>query len=106
VLWVLLSSAGSRSYLSQLEKGVYYVSIKVIGKLAKLRARPAPTTLNRRYCSRKVDGLASDPDHERRETERLAREAIRLGKDDAFSLSWAGFSLAMVVGELVVREEP
>jgi tetratricopeptide (TPR) repeat protein len=79
---------------------VYYVSIKVIGKLAKLRARPAPTTLNRRYCSRKVDGLASDPDHERRETERLAREAIRLGKDDAFSLSWAGFSLAMMVGEL------
>ena len=24
----------SRSYLSQLEKGVYYVSIKIIGKLA------------------------------------------------------------------------
>jgi transcriptional regulator with XRE-family HTH domain len=31
----------SRSYLSQLEKGVYYVSIKVIGKLAaKLDADP------------------------------------------------------------------
>jgi adenylate cyclase len=52
------------------------------------------------YCWRKVNGLAAEPDNERRETERLAREAIRLGKDDAFSLSWAGFSLAMVVGEL------
>jgi TolB-like protein/class 3 adenylate cyclase/Tfp pilus assembly protein PilF len=39
-------------------------------------------------------------DEERRETARLAREAVRLGKDDAFSLSWAGFSLAMNVGEL------
>ncbi len=52
------------------------------------------------YCWRKVDGLATDPDHERRETERLAREAIRLGRDDGFSLSLAGHSLAMVVGEL------
>lgn len=31
---------------------------------------------------------------ERRELATLAREAIRLGKDDAFSLCWAGFSLA------------
>ncbi|WP_065754528.1 helix-turn-helix domain-containing protein [Bradyrhizobium paxllaeri] len=31
----------SRSYLSQLEKGVYYVSIKVIGRLAdKLNVEP------------------------------------------------------------------
>lgn len=31
----------SRSYLSQLEKGVYYVSIKVIGRLAdKLEVEP------------------------------------------------------------------
>ena len=31
----------SRSYLSQLEKGVYYVSIKVIGRLAdKLGVEP------------------------------------------------------------------
>jgi TolB-like protein/Flp pilus assembly protein TadD len=40
---------------------------------------------------------------ERREAARLAREAIRLGKDDAFSLCWAGFSLARFaqsVGEL------
>ena len=52
------------------------------------------------YCWRKVDGLATDPDNERRETERLAREAIRLGREDAFSLSCAGFALGMVVGEL------
>jgi hypothetical protein len=51
------------------------------------------------YCWRKVNGLVTEPENERRETERLAREAIRLCKDDAFSLSWAGFSLAMVVGE-------
>lgn len=31
----------SRSYLSQLEKGVYFVSIKIIGRLAKtLEAEP------------------------------------------------------------------
>jgi len=52
------------------------------------------------YCWRKVDGLAADPDNDRRETERLAREAIRLGRDDAFSLSHAGLALAQVVGEL------
>ena len=52
------------------------------------------------YCWRKVDGLATDPDNERCETERLAREAIRLGRDDAFSLCHAGLALAQVVGEL------
>jgi transcriptional regulator with XRE-family HTH domain len=30
-----LEAGISRSYLSQLEKGVYFVSIKVIGKLAR-----------------------------------------------------------------------
>jgi TolB-like protein/class 3 adenylate cyclase/Tfp pilus assembly protein PilF len=39
-------------------------------------------------------------DEELCETARLAREAVRLGKDDAFSLSWAGFSLAANNGEL------
>jgi len=52
------------------------------------------------YGWRKVDGLATDPDNERCETERLAREAIRLGRDDAFSLCHAGLALAQVVGEL------
>jgi TolB-like protein/class 3 adenylate cyclase/tetratricopeptide (TPR) repeat protein len=36
---------------------------------------------------------------QRRETARLAHEAARLGRDDAFSLVWAGWSLAML-GEL------
>jgi TolB-like protein/class 3 adenylate cyclase len=52
------------------------------------------------YQHRKQNGLATELDNERRETARLAREAVRLGKDDAFSLCWAGFSLAMVVDEL------
>jgi TolB-like protein/class 3 adenylate cyclase/tetratricopeptide (TPR) repeat protein len=52
------------------------------------------------YIWRKANGLTTDPDKERRETARLAREAVRLGKDDAFSLCWAGNSLAYVVGEL------
>jgi TolB-like protein/class 3 adenylate cyclase len=52
------------------------------------------------YWNRKLNGLTTELDYERRETARLAREAVRLGKDDAFSLCWAGFSLAMVVGEL------
>jgi TolB-like protein/class 3 adenylate cyclase len=52
------------------------------------------------YCNRKLNGLTTEPDSERRETARLAREAVRFGKDDAFSLCWAGHSLGMVVGEL------
>jgi TolB-like protein/class 3 adenylate cyclase len=52
------------------------------------------------YCNRKLNGLTTELDNERRETARLAREAVRLGKDDALSLCWAGHSLAMVVGEL------
>jgi TolB-like protein/class 3 adenylate cyclase len=52
------------------------------------------------YCNRKLNGLTTELDNERRETARLAREALRLGKDDALSLCWAGHSLAMVVGEL------
>jgi TolB-like protein/class 3 adenylate cyclase/Tfp pilus assembly protein PilF len=52
------------------------------------------------YWNRKLNGLTTELDNERREATKLAREAVRLGKDDAFSLCWAGFSLAMVVGEL------
>jgi len=53
------------------------------------------------YIWRLSSGLSTE--EERREVARLAREAIRLGKDDAFSLCWAGFSLACFaqsVGEL------
>jgi TolB-like protein/class 3 adenylate cyclase/Tfp pilus assembly protein PilF len=49
------------------------------------------------YCWRSAAGLTAE---ERREAVRLAREAVRLGKDDAFSLSWAGVSLAALAGEL------
>jgi hypothetical protein len=51
------------------------------------------------YCWRKNNGLAADPEEDIRETARLARRAASLGKDDAFSLCWAGYSLAHVVGE-------
>ncbi len=37
---------------------------------------------------------------DRAEAVRLGRKAARLGKDDAFSLSWAGMSLAVFAGEL------
>ena len=36
----------------------------------------------------------------RAEAVRLARKAVSLGKDDAFSLCWAAMSLAMFAGEL------
>jgi TolB-like protein/Tfp pilus assembly protein PilF len=49
------------------------------------------------YCWRSAAGLTAE---ERREAVRLARAAVRLGKDDAFSLSWAGVSLAALAGEL------
>jgi TolB-like protein/class 3 adenylate cyclase/Tfp pilus assembly protein PilF len=52
------------------------------------------------YVWRKANGLRVERDSEIRETARLAREAVRLAKDDAFSLCWAGYSLASVVGEL------
>jgi adenylate cyclase len=50
------------------------------------------------YCVRKRSGLIVDD--EIAETRRLARRALDLGKDDAFALCWAGFSLAYVLGEL------
>ena len=49
------------------------------------------------YISRGPAGVTIE---ERREAERLAREAARLGKDDAFSLCWAGMCLAMMAGKL------
>jgi TolB-like protein/tetratricopeptide (TPR) repeat protein len=51
------------------------------------------------YCWRRNNGLAIDAEEESRETARLARLAVRLGKDDAFALCWAGYSLFLVVGE-------
>src|SRR6202022_97204 len=50
------------------------------------------------YIWRKTAGTLTADDYG--EAVRLARKAARLGKDDAFSLSWAGISLAMFAGEL------
>jgi TolB-like protein len=50
------------------------------------------------YAFRKA--WTSDSPREIGETARLARRAIELGKDDAEALSWAGFALAYVVGDL------
>jgi adenylate cyclase len=52
------------------------------------------------YCHRKTNGWFSDREQEIAETERLARRAIELDTDDAVALSYGGFALAYVVGEL------
>jgi adenylate cyclase len=52
------------------------------------------------YSLRKDRGWTIDEERETAETARLARRAVELGKDDAFALCWAGYSLAYVVGEL------
>src|SRR5215470_15409287 len=52
------------------------------------------------YCLRKLRAWRTAPDEENAETERLARRAVELGKDDAFALCWAGNALAYVVGDL------
>jgi TolB-like protein len=51
------------------------------------------------YAWRKANGCVADLTYEIGETARLARRAVLLGKDDAFALCWAGYSLAFVVGE-------
>ncbi|MBO0736235.1 MAG: adenylate cyclase [Alphaproteobacteria bacterium] len=52
------------------------------------------------YCHRKTNGWMADRDKEIAETARLARRAVELDKEDAVALSFGGFSLAYVVGEL------
>jgi len=52
------------------------------------------------YCHRKTNGWIADPEKEIAETACLARRAVELDKDDAVALSYGGFSLAYVVGEL------
>jgi TolB-like protein/class 3 adenylate cyclase len=46
-------------------------------------------------CWRKDGRLTSDVDEERRTAQTLARQALRLGKDDAFCVGWAGYTLAV-----------
>jgi adenylate cyclase len=44
-------------------------------------------------CWRKLSGVTSEQD--RRDAERFASDALRLGKDDAHSLTWAGYTKAV-----------
>jgi adenylate cyclase len=49
------------------------------------------------YDQRMANGWVTERAHEIAETARLAREAAKLGKDDAVALCMAGYSLAFVV---------
>ena len=52
------------------------------------------------FAYRKVNGWIGDRGQEVAEAARLARRAVEVGKDDAVALSYAGFVLAYVVGDL------
>ena len=52
------------------------------------------------YVWRKANGWITNRGKEYAETERLARRAVALGKDDAVALARGGHALAFVVGEL------
>jgi len=52
------------------------------------------------YLQRKAAGWSTGRDQEISETERLARLAIKHGKEDAVALSTAGMGLGFVVGDL------
>ena len=52
------------------------------------------------YSQRKVSGWTIDREHERLETERLARRAAQLGPDVPLALCTAGLGLAHVAGEI------
>ena len=51
------------------------------------------------YSQRKASGWMLDRPQETAETERLARRAVALGKDDAVALCTAGIALSYVLGE-------
>ena len=51
------------------------------------------------YIRRLAEGDIIDRARERAETERLARQAARLGKDDALALAAGGFALVRFVGD-------
>jgi TolB-like protein/class 3 adenylate cyclase/Tfp pilus assembly protein PilF len=52
------------------------------------------------FMQRKGFGWVADRDREIAETDRLARQAADLGRDDAVALCAAGFALVVVVGDL------
>jgi TolB-like protein len=51
------------------------------------------------YVWRKANGWMADRGHEIAEAERLARQAVAIGKDDAIALARGGHALAFVVGD-------
>ena len=52
------------------------------------------------HTRQKANGWVAEPTEDVAEVRRLARQAVRLGKDDASVLALAGFSLAFAGGEL------
>jgi len=52
------------------------------------------------YVWRKIGGWTTDRAREIAETRRLAERAAELGRDDAVALSFAGWALAYIVGDL------
>ena len=52
------------------------------------------------YVRRKANGWVTDTGKEKADTERIARKSVELGKDDAVALTFGGFSLAYVAGDL------
>jgi TolB-like protein/tetratricopeptide (TPR) repeat protein len=52
------------------------------------------------YVQRKAAGWSIDRDHEIVETERLAKLAVKYGREDAVALCTAGMALSYVVGDL------
>jgi TolB-like protein len=52
------------------------------------------------YARRRANGWMKDPEQELADTERIARRAVELGKDDAVALCTAGYALARATGDL------
>ncbi|MGH6802111.1 MAG: tetratricopeptide repeat protein, partial [Methyloceanibacter sp.] len=52
------------------------------------------------FSFRKSNGWITDREQEVAEAARMARRAVEVGKDDAIALSYGGFVLAYVVGDL------
>jgi adenylate cyclase len=75
-------------------------ALQLFHKVIELDADYAPAYAFTAWCYvwRMNEGVLTADD--RAEAVRLARKAAILGKDDAFSLSWAGMSLAVFAGEL------
>jgi tetratricopeptide (TPR) repeat protein len=52
------------------------------------------------YVRRKVNGWMTDQPHETAEAGRLARRAVDSGQDDAVALTFGGYALARLVGDI------